>query len=83
MEGGEMNGDWDGTTERRHIKWDDVVGHMASTNTKLDGIHEKLTEMSDKIKTQNGRIGTLEIRQYLVMGAGAFIVFVLELFFKH
>ncbi len=59
---------WDGI-ERRNVNWEDIISHMATTNSKLENIHATLVCLDGKVGKLNGRIGKLENWRSYILGA--------------
>lgn len=85
--------------ERRRLEdknWDKVLNYIEDTKVyrgtldeKLIGVKAEITELKEKVKTQNGRIGILEQNYAKIAGAVALIglmmpivVFVINKLFK-
>lgn len=85
--------------ERRRLddkNWEKVLNYIEDTKVyrgtldeKLIGVKSEISELKDKVKTQNGRIGVLETNYAKIAGAVALIglmipvvVFVINKLFK-
>lgn len=62
--------------ERRSQDWiNEAIRHIAETNQHLKSIDENITELKEKVKTQNGRVNNLEKWRSWMSGGMAIIVF--------
>lgn len=73
---------WNGE-ERRSIRWDDIVSHMATVNQKLDAISKDIGDLNTKVGIQNGRVRKLEDWKLTVVGVGAGVGAVVGFMISH